>query len=498
MKNNFDFNQDLKLILYGINNYAEEKYEILKRKGFQVIAFFDRRASELNRKYRIPVFTLEEEGFEAKDEICVIIMLQNAMQHDAIARDLLKKGYCKILFIPMNDYIEITAATNLREYYNYFMQEEWGMLHNIPILQKNLLFHKIDYQYSIIKRSDNWIKAWIPIELIYTNPHSAVEGRKKLEKYADVPISAYYPYIEMFKYLEGESASLQYLEEYGVNSCHYSNGYVNLDIILQRRRLYDIYLKEINRGMDFFISSAPTVKWNDRGFFNLLEGQHRIAFLWSKEYTYIPASLSCEDFFKWDNKKQLEKFICYIKNSGIRTLCTPLPHPMFKGFPAIKEHVGKTILSIVQSYLDSDMLVGKSVLDISGFQGYFGRNAYRMGAESVCIFENENIEIVNQLNKIQQMEDIKICTRLEELAGKEVEIVFALDYFYRNVDMGDRIQLIKNVSSICKEKIFCAIAEEETKQIIFEYTNFDSYQILTKKIEECGMVEIGVFYHNYS
>lgn len=72
----------------------------MRRAGYHVARFFDRRYQELNEKHSIPVYALEDNPYEAlkKDEFCVIILLQNAMQHGAVAKALFNQGYRKILF----------------------------------------------------------------------------------------------------------------------------------------------------------------------------------------------------------------------------------------------------------------------------------------------------------------------------------------------------------------------------------------------------------------
>ena len=299
----FCFANDLQVILYGVNAYSNSMYQRLLNAGYTVSAYFDRRYEELGGTCSIPVYGLSNHPFaEAnKDHFCVLIMLQNAMQHEPIAFEFLQQGFHKIIFVPMRSRLEEKTAQTLRFQYNLLLTGQFQLLKGVPLLNEAAVRAELDDSFTIIREEGTQKIVWCPAELLYTNP-SRVCREKTTQRYANVPLYSYYPYVSLFEYLQGlEGEKRQYLNEYGTNSCKYKNSLTDMAILLQRKRLLEIYQDALNDGMDFFISSAPPAEWNAQsGVFNLLEGQHRSLFLVMEGFRYIPIRISQSDFDAWN------------------------------------------------------------------------------------------------------------------------------------------------------------------------------------------------------
>ena len=400
---------NLEIVLYGFNRYSLELMRKLKEYSYKEISFIDRRANELRCSEEIQVYTVENiSQYVDVNHACVIIMLQNALQHDAIAANLYKLGFEKIIFVPMQQKYNIGIANKFRCLYNLLLLGEISDVKEIPFYNALFLEDK-KAKLEILDQSKNYLIVRAICDIVYTNPVSAVGGKRNLLKYADIPLSAYKPYNELFMYLQGEGGELEeYLQDYGVNSCNYTNSYVNNDIIVQREKLYEVWNEHFQEGLEFFVSSAPLAEWNKNGYFNLLEGQHRTLFLLKKGVYYLPIRISRVDWEKWQNTKRVRQLNNIINTSVLGI--SPVQNPYFQESSFYnKVSIINSMLNIQQK-IARDLYYGKKILAIDEMLGYYGINLCRMGAKSVTLYA-ENFsqeEIIQSLIDLYGLEKISI------------------------------------------------------------------------------------------
>lgn len=348
----YEWSRELKIILYGVNEYAVRLAGILRRDGFAIIAFIDRRADELKNVQDIPVYEMDDPYLRMKDQDrCVLIMLQNAMQHDEIAEKLSERGIEKIIYIPMRFGAHAKYAYELIEVYNAILIGNYQAIGKIPYYQ----YLKHIRQEQEEKQSGDYLTADVEADLIFT---SQVEPAP----YADVPLVRFAPYTTLFEYLGANenlaSVPKEYLERYGVKSCNYTNTYTDQDILRQRAELYELWNEHFQAGREFFRASAPLAQWNERGYFNLCEGQHRTLFLVTKGLRYVPVRLKREDYEKW------------------------------KG--SYKEQVKISLIDSMlwmQKNLPDECYRDRTVLSMDDMQGFYGRHMYRLGGGKVIIVD---------------------------------------------------------------------------------------------------------------
>ena len=286
-------------ILYGANDYLKSVLKTLRNNNISIGCIVDKRAEDLKEIQGIPVFTEEDiREYGTHQDLLVFMLLQNAMQHDEIAERLSSFGYERIVYVPMSDVPGNTKASQLRNIYNLVMLGDLLSIRGIPRYDQ-----KIYSEWTvgdIIFESINFVTTIIPAEIVYTNPKWVCAGRSELLKYADIPLIEYTPYIELMKWLFGEEADLtEYLNDYGVNSCKYNNEYTDNTILNRRKQLFELWEKHYAANDKLFEDSAPLVEYNLKGYFNLLEGQHRSLFLIKKGCTMIPVRMKKSDFEKW-------------------------------------------------------------------------------------------------------------------------------------------------------------------------------------------------------
>lgn len=279
----FEFDRSLQIYLYGINRYSELLADKLGNNGFDVHSFIDKRAKDLDYTYK-SYSVVDVDAFLPNSDDCVIITLQNALNHENVARLLAEKGICRILFLPLRELYngenrKMCNAYNSIVYFHDFSTIEIPTFDN---LQAEIRETRIipDGKTKIV---------YVPFDLIYT---ATVEG-----DYSDLPILDFKPYRQLFSFINGKRSDISmYLERYGVNSCNYINDYTDNQVLTQRRMLYDLWEKHYYFRDGYFEVAAPVAEWNRKGHFNLKEGQHRILYQILKGEFFVPIRLDTETY----------------------------------------------------------------------------------------------------------------------------------------------------------------------------------------------------------
>lgn len=467
MKSTFCFSKDLQIILYGVNSYSEKLYESLTDAGYTVIAYFDRRCEELNGKCPVPVYGLEKHPFADLDKtnICIIIMLQNAVQHDGIATELLRQGFHKVLFAPMKSRLEQKAALTFRYQYNILLSGRFQMLREIPLLEGSILQSEIDAVHAIIQDEKTFKIIWCPAELVYTNSARLSE----IPRYASIPLYSLVPYVHMFEYLQGYGADPgQYLDEYGVNSCKYTNTLSDVAVVLQRSELLSIYKDALNKGMDFFISSAPPAEFSaESGVFNLLDGHHRCLFLVMQEFRYIPIRVSQSDYIKWAYACKDTELKSYLDKDGKRF---PILHPKYHKINEAADRNDLLQLESIQKYLSGDrnawrqLLKGNHVLDLSGTYGYYARNALRMWAESSAIYISEGEKLAQEVNALEGFPNIPTFHDWNEVAHRPYQSLFVMKAL-TDMPLDEKELWADRCARICQKECFVIVRDAGELQL---------------------------------
>ena len=451
------FNSKSQIILYGVNQYSRKLSQDLLKNKYEVLAYFDIRYKELDRIEDTPVYCLNDNPFQniSKEHIVLIIMLQNALQHDKIVKDAINQGFRKILFLPMSSVFSKTLADTMRYNYNKLLAGQFDKINKLPLMNIEMFEPKMSDKDTVIKREGNQLIVWMPVELIYSNPKDKLNNDLKLLRYADVPIAAYYPYMQLFYFLKGKKVnSDQYFDEYGKNSCHYSNDFTNYDILIQRSELYMVYKRELNEGMDFFKSSAPVARYNSKGYFNLLEGQHRCVFLVQEQFSYIPIRISITDYTIWKAKNKVKILVDYLKLIQVKELNMPLENPYFKSLSSKFQMISSESLICLQEFLGSNMMKNCSVLDFTDFQGYYSRNAARMNAESIYLCEYEQSHITDLVLNLFQLDKLISRIDFQEVLTKKYDITVISDTVYSTMNEKDKTSLNEHLMIMVNKFLF--------------------------------------------
>ena len=363
----FDINKKTPVILYGYSTRGIPVYKQMKAAGYDVKGFFDRNAEKLRDQGREDIWTVEEYGAGNKEAIIVVICFENAIEQNNVARFLHETGYRKIVYLPMGMEYQQSAAMRMREIYNFLLEERYEFLNEIPEYEELCVECNT---WDIVKKDKGRYTVRMPIEYVYTDniiriPYAEEKQKNRefinfIHEFMDIPLYRNHMYLSLYRYFSGQGEldegyfRFQDLEGRGEDFAMYRGR-----LLKDRYQLYCIFEQEFNRGDAFFVDSAPRAVWNEKGYFNLTDGHHRSAFLYTMGYSYLPIVVTEEDYIKYNG---------FIKDTEWKTIhmneCRKyLVKIMPKIFDALQEY----------------NTAGYWVEDSGQYRGYFAAITRKMG-----------------------------------------------------------------------------------------------------------------------
>lgn len=297
MDTTFFLEKNVPIVLYGENDFAKRTFWHLRQCGYDVRGIVDQKYVISCKEEEMIKFSLGDlEIWEQVKECIVIICLRNGVIHEKVANSLYNIGIKKIIYLPMKVCNSLKYQGKCRIAYRHVQAFEYEKVGRVP-------YYNIEENpVMVIEKEDKWISFWCPekylhsstIELINELVSERLKAAKpKLMVYADVAIEELMPYVELFKWLRGEKADVNiYLDAMG-----YTVKQEREKLLLDRKELYKIYEQALRYNIDFFLDAPAQVMWNtERGYFNVIDGMHRIQYLYSKGYQEMPVVVSLEDY----------------------------------------------------------------------------------------------------------------------------------------------------------------------------------------------------------
>lgn len=285
-KERYMMEQDDEILLYGYNLYCKEQADRLLESGYRVIGIIDKNTDgkESYRGIRV-VDSVERVSVSAK--ICVFIMLQNGILHWEVVKDLYLHGVRRAVFLPMktgfyNDDIQNEFILQ----YNYMMEGAYSSM-RVPYLQREMFEPAVRRCWRMARRLEHGEAViWIDKDMLRTT-------LQEEEKYRDIPIAGFTPYVSLFSYLAGDERDIsEYIRLYGLTPFPETSREARDYVLGKRRDLYTFFEDKFCSGsMDYFVAAAPKAVWNTKGYLNLCEGQHRCVYLLTKGLSYLPVRI---------------------------------------------------------------------------------------------------------------------------------------------------------------------------------------------------------------
>lgn len=178
-------------------------------------------------------------------------------------------------------------------YYNKVQNFEYEKAGPIP-------YYEIEESpYIVIEREDKWISFWCPEKYIHSSTVKIInecvkDASQMCYHYADLAVGMHKPYIELFRWLEGDQKAdvALYLDVMGR-----TEEQDRAKMLLDRQKVYEIYEKAFHYNMGFFTDSPTRAKWIEtENVFSVIDGWHRIQYLYHKGYHEMPILVRPEEY----------------------------------------------------------------------------------------------------------------------------------------------------------------------------------------------------------
>lgn len=497
----FAIKREQKFIIYGAAWNGEYCYNELKNKGFEVIAFLDMKADKIDNIFSVPILFPQNEVInnEIKKSAVVIITIANVFEQYKIADYLFNMGYEKILYkIDVSKNVKQSYSEKLNKAYDKIFSRQSILECEIPFFSSYLNNLSLENDFGFIKENQNEVTAYIPAEVIFSdntdNPQNIIGGSMYM----------FLEYLDLFKLFEGISGYTieRYSDFYKKMASKFT--YVSQEEVLRhvndRHIIYNKISLALSINANFFTENPVILKWNEKGYFNIVDGHNRTCFFLTKNINKIPCKINKEDYEKWINKGALELCINYIAINNIKTLYTPIPHPYFYFFFSEHENCGETRLASMCRFLRENNvdISNFNILDMGAHICYFSQHLYRMGA-NVTAIEKNNVEfqLGKLLNNLLHCNNIKMINKdISEIdVRNKYEITLALSVLHKYVDTKEGENILNKISNITIKIMFWESGDhsKREKQWILTNSNFKRYIKLREIFTKQGFHELGVF-----
>ncbi len=513
----FNFTKYHSVVIYGGNKNGMNYYRQLTSEGYLIQCFIDKRASEYNGilnidEKKVPIYDPEEIN-KLDLEVIIFVAVRNAVEQNNVAKMLWTKGFQNIIYLPMikENMQNVKSINCLRKFYQEFVD---GRIQENAILpkQKLLLEGELFWDHAIIRQDDKYVTAWIPVSMIHYYAKSqsdkmiqqaGITTSKGLgEKYLDRSIFQLEWLNDLFRFLIRGQGSLEdywRIEEKISNHVKQQSTKENQLWFSDRQKCAEILMSGMNTGSDFLIGSAFPVQWNEKGYFNICDGGHRLAFLNCIYMNMAVVQMKHEDYKKWINREVLEEFLDFIQKNKITAFEAPIPHPWFYGCETKEEKFGNTILKcVLEQLMQFQIYDNFSVLDVNPKEGYYLQHFARIDAKDVTgiVYDEKQLDFLVHLNRLCYMEEfINLVTLDDEQENhKKYDIVLMLKKLSEFSEK-EQIKYIKWIAFKATKMIIweSGVDYEKEKKLIMQYSGFKDYIFLKWVLSENVIRETGIF-----
>ena len=302
------------LVIYGGSWAGIDLANNLIRAGYNVEAILDQHPNRVsNSPVRVTTTTEYISTFGTEAFVCISIA--NVVSQNQVVRQLQKLGFRRVLYLPL--YLRTSAARKMIMVWNEFFSKGSVPEFTSPIPTEDSMW-KVSPDDFLISRFAS----------------------------GEVTVSVHQEFIRTFDYANAIKNSPHFTGEYikqNIFSNHQFRNSSPLSVLLEYTKensdwLYDGLEEHYSAALfdpsEFYNTAMVPAIWNERGFFNILDGQHRIAWLLLHGFTGIPLQVKYEDWLSYFNPVATQNLLDYCRS--INSLPTHVKHPAFIHFPVKK------------------------------------------------------------------------------------------------------------------------------------------------------------------
>ncbi len=335
-------NDNSRIIIYGAATTGAILYHNLCNEEYRVIAFIDMRAEEIGSYYGLPVlsFAEAEKCFEQDDNIVVIVGVKNVFEHEKIARMLWEMKCNKIIFRPYNEVQGTGNACDkeLNEIYDEALSGKLSYCYIIDGFEELILKDN-----AVICEDSKYVIANIPSQYVFTDNYKNII-------WGDIPCLGLIPHIGLFNlFLGNENQDYKEYIHFCREAALRSGGIVTTkawedSVYSNRLDVFNHMQYAWEHDRSFFIKNAVEAQYNDKGYFNIKSGKHRIVFQLIKGAHYIPLKIEKSGYYKWKNETRAIKIKELLKETKKASLPVIIGNPYYYNYSCNSSEFYKKVL----------------------------------------------------------------------------------------------------------------------------------------------------------
>lgn len=418
----YRIDKNSQVILYGAATTGAILYQCFTKHGYRVAAFIDKRADEVDSYYGLPVFSVQEaEKYFAKTpEAVAVVAVKNVFEHEKIAKELWQAGCDKIVFRP---YAVVNGGGEpkdcmLNQAYDAILKGAFPCeLYCIEGFDRAELKDQ-----AVIREEENGdVIANIPVYDVWTDDY---EDKDII--WGDIPCMGLVPHIGLFRLFKGEeNEDYEEYIKYCRQAAERSGGIVTsqkweTSVYKNRLDVFNHMQSAWEHNRDFFVQNAVKAVYNEKGYFNIKSGKHRIVFLIVMGKQYVPLRICKSDYLKWRDEKRAARIYELLDVYHKTELPCILDSPYFYEYPCCTSDFYGRLLCRLTAILYSD--------------AYHNENGFHFEGKSVLLYNTQlafyahvfrriGFHVVIVEDKIEQRELIDVVTGEEnEFAPDDIKL----------------------------------------------------------------------------
>jgi hypothetical protein len=494
----FVVNKENKIIIYGASFIGKRFQEVFNHQGIKIEAYLDREAAQFPVVNGIKVYTPEKAPFPQNelDNYIVIIAITNEHEHGFIAEYLVSLGYSKILIKTSKGF----SNSQSDMIYDNILSGDFELNATDVLVENEIDITNRWLDLSYQREIDNQhVLALIPMELLYIGElDGAAAPQESKVSLKGKPLMGAMPLLGAYDFFEGkdEASFFNYMK-----AKYFKQDDKELWTRWIEEKRYEVRTFENKSSLsaDYFENNPIKVQWN-KGQFEVISNYRQAVYLVSKNHKKIPCLVTKEDYNLWENAEMVTPCIDVIKNYHLSFVYTPISHPQFFDYPALRESYGMSRLMKITKYLysESTNFEELSVLDSGSYISYFAQNFYRMGAKVTSVeYDLHHFELACKLNDLLYCQGIHMVhggvEQLDESQKYDITILLTVLYWHLGTDLA--FDIMRVVDNVTTDMLIWESGDEieKEKKWILDNSSFKKYIKLQDTFGSGKMREMGIF-----
>lgn len=353
----------------------------------------------------------------------------------------------------------------------------------------------------------------VPVELLFSDLDIFSSGRgKNIEnctpnwtkqhyKYCDISIFRLTQHFSLLKFFMGISTKFpnDYLEWW--KNLYYTRELElpmsTQDFLYKKYEEFRLMEKNFILQTDFFDRVVPKVKYNKNGYFNILDGHHRIVFLILHGLRRIKVEVDLQEYVSYLNIDKVLIVEELFEQQNRELIYTPILNLAFYDIPSERDEIYPTRLDCILEFLGSINLSNYRIIDVGSNLGFYSRHFTREKAKVVGLEPfKDHYTLAKALNGLERTTFDLRNEYFENIGDEKFDIGIILTVFYHSINDNQKSeQFLKKINSNIEKFLFWETGDdiEREKELIHKKTKFKYYKKLKITFGTGKIRELGVF-----